>query len=343
MTESHSPVTHEVVGSSPVVPASDPQTASQDWPEKVGVRKPNFFIVGAPRCGTTSLWGYLQGHPEIYMPAQKELYFFDADLWGSEAWAPSLEQYLGFFSAAGGQKRIGEATPSYLRSKLAPKAIKTFSPGAQIIIMLRNPVDVMYSLHSQGLRYNTEPITDFETALEADGRRRGRELLGYRESTNFPQQVQRYFDRFGRENVHTIIYDDLKKNSAAVCQNTLRFLGVRLDFASEFPLMNSNKQARNARLQAMLLQPRALREISRALVPHKVRARIRRSLSNANRVVRPRPPMDTELRRRLQKEFEPKVERLSRLLGRDLSGWCKESNGESARQDDREQQGTAPS
>ena len=333
------PVTHEVAGSSPVVPASDPHTASQCWTEKAGVRKPNFFIAGAPRCGTTSLWGYLKGHPEIYMPAQKELYFFDADLWGNQAWAPSVEQYLGFFSTASDQKRIGEATPSYLRSVRAPKEIKAFSPSAQIIIMLRNPVDVMHSLHSQALRYGTEPITDFGAALEADGRRAGRELIGYRDSTNFPEQVQRYFDLFGRENVHTIIYDDLKKNSAAVCQDTLRFLGVRPDFASKFPLINSNTQVRSVRLQTILRQPRALREIGRVLVPHRLRARIGQYLSNSNLVVRPRPPMDPELRRRLQEDFEPKVERLSKLLGRDLSGWCKESNGEGACRGDREQDG----
>ncbi len=293
------------------------------------MRKPNLFIVGAPRCGTTSLWSYLKGHPEVFMSTKKELYFFDADLRASEATAPSLEQYLEHFSSVDDQKKIGEGTPSYLRSRRAPKEIRAFSPGAQIIIMLRNPVDVMHSLHSSAL-YSLEPITDFEAALAADARRTDRESLGYREFTNFPEQVQRYLDLFGRENVHTIIYDDLKKNSAAVCQNTLRFLGVRLDFAAEFPAMNPNKQVRNVRVQ-MILQhrPPALRDISRALVPQWLRSRVSRGLLNSNLVVRPRPPMDPELRGRLQREFEPMVEQLSKLLGRDLSAWYKDLNEES--------------
>ena len=322
--------------------------ALQYYMRELGVRKPNFFIVGAPKCGTTSLWSYLKGHPEIYMSPLKEIYFFDTDLWDKRRerpWArlnegrqPSLEQYLGCFAAAGEQKRIGEATPSYLRSLRAPSGIKAFSPTAQIIIMLRNPVDMIYSLHSQALRHSFAwnraaasaresvellPIDDFEAAMEADARRADREVRGYRNYANFPEQVQRYFDLFGRENVHTIIYDDLKQSSAAVGRETLRFLGVRPDLAGAFPTANPNQHVRNAHLQTILLrQPHALREISRALIPGWLRSRIQRSLLSSNLVVRPRPPMKAELRRRLQREFEPKVEQLGRLLGRDLSGWC---------------------
>jgi hypothetical protein len=310
------------------------------------LRKPNFFIVGAPKCGTTSLWSYLKGHPEIYMPPLKEIYFFDTDLWEkrrerpwaqlNQGRAPSLEQYLSCFAAAGEQKRIGEATPSYLRSLHAPHEIKAFSPAAQIIIMLRNPVDMMYALHSQVLRASftwnrsagqgveLPPIADFEAELEADSRRADGQVRGYRNFANFPEQVQRYFDLFGRENVHTIIYDDLKENSAEVGRETLRFLGVRPDLAAEFPKANRNEQVRNVRFQRMLVrQPRALRAMSRALIPQWLRSRIQGGLLSSNLVVRPRPPMKPELRRRLQKEFEPKVEQLSTLLGRDLSGWCR--------------------
>ena len=290
------------------------------------MRKPNLFIVGAPRCGTTSLWSYLKGHPEIFMSSEKELYFFDADLRTNPATTISLEKYLRHFSTAGDEKKIGEATPSYLRSPGAPRAIKEFSPTAQIIIMLRNPVDVMHSLHS-GALYGLEPITDFEAALAMDATRTGRERVGYRDLTDFPSQVQRYLDLFGRENVHTIIYDDLKRDPAAVYQDTLRFLGVRLGFTPQFIILSANERVRNIRLQRTLSRPsRALRHLS-ALVPSGLRPRIRRALFNCNLEVRPRPPMDLELRRRLQKEFEPKVEQLSKLLGCDLSGWCTHPNG----------------
>jgi Sulfotransferase domain len=301
-----------------------PNTSEHGSVGKADARKPNFFIVGAPRCGTGSLWTYLKGHPEIYMSTPKELYFFDTDLRENSESLPSLEQYLAVFSAAGKKKKIGEATPSYLRSEHAPKAIKAFSPGAQIIIMLRNPIDVMYSLHRSALD-GLEPITDFEVALEADASRTGRELVGYREFTQFPEQVERYFDLFGRKNVHTIIYDDLKKSSAAVYESTLRFLGVKLGFAPAFTVMGANRYVRNLPLQRILVRPpRAVHVIGRTLVPRGLRVQIRARLLNLNTVVRARPPLDPELRRRLQREFEAKVERLSKLLGRDLSGWCRE-------------------
>jgi hypothetical protein len=225
---------------------------------------------------------------------------------------------------------------SYLCSRHAPRKIKAFSPEAQIIIMLRNPVDVMHSLHSSAL-YGLEPITDFGAALEADAQRTRQEQIGYREFTDFPEQVQRYFDVFGRENVHAIVYDDLKEGLAAVCQSVLRFLDVRLDFTAGFPRLNPSAQVRKAHLERILVRPpRTFRAISRTLTPQWLRSRIRRTLLDANRTVAPRSPMDQELRRRLQKECEPKVQQLSELLGRDLSGWCKEPGGEGGGGDDQE-------
>jgi hypothetical protein len=192
-------------------------------------------------------------------------------------------------------------------------------------------VDVMHSLHNSAL-YSREPITDFEAAVEADARRKGPELIGYREFSDFPQQVQRYFDLFGRENVHTIIFEDLEADCAAVYQNTLHFLGVGLGFVPDFKVMNANASVRNMRLQRTLANSTGvLRQIARALVPQRLRSRIQRPLLNSNLVLRPRAPMDPGFRRRLQMEFEPQVGQLSKLLGRDLSGWCKDLNEKSAR------------
>jgi hypothetical protein len=286
------------------------------------MKKPNLFIVGAPRCGTGSLWTYLRQHPEIFMAAEKELYFFDSDLRNKPG--PSLEEYLRNFAAADEQKWVGEATPSYLRSRTAPSAIREFSPEARIVIMLRNPVDVMHSLHSAAL-YRREPVTEFVAALEADATRNGRDRVGYREFTDFPDQVQRYFDVFGRAQVHLIIYEDIRSNGNAAGRNTLRFLGVRDDVAWGFPWIHANKQVRSPRVEKMLLHPPgALLQIARAVAPRQLRSRMRWALLRSNAAVAPRPQIQPEGRRRLQKEMEPKIERLSKLLNRDLSGWCRD-------------------
>ena len=288
--------------------------------------------MGAPRCGTTSLWSYLKDHPEIFMSADKELYFFDSDLWANAAWAPTEKWYLSNFAKAK-EKLVGEATPSYLRSRIAPGAIKTFSPEARIIIALRNPLDVMHSLHAQGLRYGTEPIGDFETALEADRKRVGRESLGYREFTDYPGQVQRYFDTFGRERVTVIVFEDLKENWKSVCEEILGFLGVDKAFNPEAHIKNANRQLRSGQIQRILTSDAGiLRAAARAAIPRRLRTRIGRAISGWNFVEKPRPPMNPDLRRRLEHEYRPKIEQLGQLLARDLSAWFHHSNagGETA-------------
>jgi hypothetical protein len=283
--------------------------------------KPNLFIVGAPRCGTRSLYTYLKGHSDIFMSAEKELFFFDSDL--RERQKMSMEEYLGKFSAASDQKKIGEATASYLRSRYAAQAIKAFNPSAQIIISLRNPVDVMYSLHALAL-YGSEPITDFAAALEADAVRTGREKIGYREFIDFCEQIPRYFDQFGRENVHIIIYDDLKADATAVGRNTLRFLGVREDSTLRFPRENSNRKIRIPQLEQMLCHPPANLLRLGALIPRQIRQRVRSRLLGLNATTQPREPIDPRVRKLLQAEVAPEVDQLSKLLDRDLSRWYKD-------------------
>lgn len=280
--------------------------------------KPNLFIVGAPRCGTRSLYTYLQRHSDIFMSAEKELFFFDSDLRGRQKL--SLEEYLANFSAASDQKKIGEATASYLRSQQAAQAIKAFNPNAQIIVMLRNPVDVMHSLHALGL-YTREPITDFAAALEADALRTGREKIGYREFTDFPEQVQRYFDQFGRENVYIIFYDDLKADPTNVGRNTLRFLGVREDLDLQFPQHNSNRKVHSPRLEHLLYHPPSSLSRLGAAIPAQIRRRLWGRLIRLNGSAQPRMPMDRSLRKSLQAEIAPKVDQLSKMLDRDLSKW----------------------
>ena len=91
------------------------------------MKKPNFFLIGPPRSGTTALWSYLKQHPEIYMPTEhKELRYFTKDLHSDRG---TLNSYLYWFKDVKNEKCIGESTPFYLYSKTASKEIKTFSPN----------------------------------------------------------------------------------------------------------------------------------------------------------------------------------------------------------------------
>ncbi len=295
------------------------------------MRKPNFFIVGAPRCGTSAMYAYLGKHPEIFTARNKEPHFFGSD--NIYPRRPTLKQYLACFAGADGRKRVGEASTSYLFSRLAAGEIKEFSPSARIIIMLRDPVETMYSIHGMVLYYRDEDIEDFEAALAAEvDRKQGLRwpkwphivnYLYYRDAVRYTGQVRRYFDQFGRENVHVIVYDDFAAWPAKAYRETLQFLGVDPNFQPQLESINSSRKARSKPLQHFLLHPRlaALRE---RVLPRRLDEIVFGGLRGLNTVQSPRPPMDPELKRKLKAEFRPEVERLSTLLGRDLTHWCKE-------------------
>lgn len=296
-----------------------------------GPRKPDFFIVGAPRCGTTALYSYLRQHPDIFLPEYKEPHYFNTDM-NSGGAIRDEASYLKLFADAQDQPRVGEASVYYLSSKAAPSAIRKFCPAAKIIIMLRDPVEVLYALHAHHLAAWLEDVWDFETALSLEeDRQRGLCLpvnnkdphkLFYRQTARFAQHVRNYRDVFGSENVHVIIYDDFKRDSAQAFRQTCSFLGVNPDLSIDFPVIWSNPGFRYPAL-AKLLQhpPRFARAAGRILLPRRLRSRLVGSLWTWNSVRAPRPPMAVEVRKRLTAQLTPEVEELSAILGRDLSKW----------------------
>lgn len=295
------------------------------------LKKPDFFIVGAPKCGTTAMNDYLRQHPEIFIPDAKELHFFGSDL-NFRRQRITLEQYLSYFSGVQNEKRIGESSVWYLYSKVAATEIKEFCPSARIIIMLRNPVDMLYSLHSQHLFNGREDIEDFGDAMEAEVDRKNGiripkgkfliEGLFYREVAKYTTQVQRYLNIFGKEKVHIIIFDDFKNNTDDVFRETLRFLEVDESFQPDFRVINPNKRLCSKALKELIQEPPwTVRGLVKTLLPRQFRRKLQKSLMRLNVRYERRQPMDPELRRKLQAEFVQEIKQLSILLGRNLICW----------------------
>lgn len=284
---------------------------------------PDVFIVGAPRCGTTALYTYLGDHPEIFMSPIKEPEFF-TDFLGEHRRVRTWPEYLDCFAGVRGEKRIGEASVSYLVSPTSARAIKQFSPLARVIIMLRNPVDVMHSMYYLRRFSNLEDQPSFEAALDADARGRKVPLLTYRERAMFAAQVERYITVFGREKVQVIVYDDFKADTRGVFRDTLRFLDVCTDCEREFPTINGNTRSRNRFLRRLVRRPpEPLRKTIHAFTSPRFRSAVGRYLLGLNAVEEPRPAMAPELRDRLGKEFAPEIYRLSTIVDRDLTAWCR--------------------
>jgi hypothetical protein len=292
--------------------------------------RPNFFIVGAPRCGTTAMYEYLRQHPDVFMPYRKEPVFFGSDL--TKRQPPMTKAgYLDLFRPGAGHARRGEATVWYLYSQTAPAEIREFATDPRIIIMLRNPVDMMYSLHSQLFFSANEDLADFGEAIAAEeDRRNGRRMpprarrpegLQYRACGRYASHVRRYLEAFGPDAVQVIIYDDFSADAAASYRQTLEHLGVDPAFRPDFSVVNRSKAPRSRRLQQLTYAPWFMRTTAR--LPKPVNHVIRRSLKRLNFKEQPRTTLDQQLRARLTVEMAPDVEALGKLLGRDLSGWSR--------------------
>jgi hypothetical protein len=289
-------------------------------------RRPDLFIVGAPKCGTTSLYNYLRGHPDVFLTALKEPQFFAGDrvVRRGMTYPDDMEQYLAMFAEAGDQKRVGEASTSYLESPQAPARIFEFEPRARIVAMLRNPVDMIYSLHGMRVSQGVEPKVSFAEALADEPSRPGYGIVGdqsavkYRDRARYGEMLPHWFDTFGREQVHVIITEDMARDPRATFVRLLEFLDLAPDYQPEsFARYNISHRPRSrllSRLYARLPHRTVpVTATDRLTIP------LMKLLRRTNRKRIPRAPMDAALRLQLQDEFAPDVARVSELLGRDLA------------------------
>ncbi len=274
---------------------------------------------------------YLAQHPEIFMSPCKEPYYFAFDL--NPYWRiKEISEYLSLFNSARDVKYLGESSPGYMYSEVAAKQIKEFCPNAKIIVMLRNPVDMIYSLHGQLLLTANEDILDFERALAAQNeRRQGNfipvscdepKFLFYFDVAKYSFQLKRYINLFGRENIHVILFDDFGKKTAATYKQTLDFLGVDSTFKAALDVHNSAQQIPNLAVRSFLYKRPALKKSFRRVLPSFFINGLRDSLGKLTQPQRPKS-MQPVVHSQLTQLFQPEIEELSSLLNRDLNHWLK--------------------
>jgi hypothetical protein len=299
---------------------------------------PNLFIIGAPKSGTTSLYEYLKGHPEVFMSVVKEPCYFARDLARDESgnflvYERDQKLYDDLFKDAGDEKRLGEGSTRYMYSSDAPTLIREASPDARIIAMVRNPVDMAHSLHAHKLAAGTEDLDDFEEALAAEADRHAGKripahsnplLATYRDRARFGEQLPRWFDAFGRDAVLVIVLEDMIRNPAKEFRKVLEHLGVDPTYTPEsFTAYNTAHGARSRNIRR-ILNGRIPQWFVWGLMPKVIgdtRTRgIVRSFRHSwfHRKPITKDPLRPELRRKLEDEFMPDVARLSAMLGRDL-------------------------
>ena len=295
---------------------------------------PNFLIVGAAKCGTSSLHNYLNQHPDVFMPSYNELgmkvkepRFLIKDLVKDRlhngVW--DLESYQALFNNVVNEKAIGESTVLYLYYyNEAIKNIKKYlGDDVKIIIMLRNPVDRAFSAYTHVSRSLKEPLS-FEEALEVEEIRLENDItltpmVMYKDMGLYHNMVSAYIENF--KNVHVVMHEDFLQNTKAVVKLTLAFLGilrsVELDTDSKYNV--GGKSWRFSFLKQFFMKDNVIKKVLRIIFPKTLRKRFRVFLEYF--LKEKVKPINTGTKKELISFFRSDVEKLEKLLNIDLKNW----------------------
>jgi hypothetical protein len=312
--------------------------------------KPNFFIVGAAKAGTTSLYSYLYYHPEVFLCPIKEPHFFSTDIRSDLfskgykkrthlnidaylkretlprlhiAFVEKESQYLQLFRDAKEKKAIGECSTGYLYSKNAARNIASFNPESKIIMILRQPVERAFSHYLMDLRQGLEVDGNtFVEAFEKDSAKLKKEWGTshlYRELGMYHAQVARYFEYFPKKNIKIFLFEDLLGDPRRVVRDICSFLGIDIGYADRCDVSNKGNPAAIPRFPVMqrIAVGFGVSNYFSLIFPMELKKKIKNLLFSKNKV-------NTFTHydfHRLLRYFENDIYLLSKLIDRDLNHW----------------------
>lgn len=299
-------------------------------------RLPDFLIIAAPKAGTTSLYHYLQAHPQVWMPRLKEPNWFVFD--GPETprfggphdairhreMIKSWDAYRALFAECPPDKVCGEASIRYVYHSQARQAIRRRLPDVRLIALLRQPADRAYSAYQRDRSHGLESCPTFAEAI-ADGPRREREGwrrgayqgLGY-----YARALAPWFETFDRSQLRVDLYDDLVADPAALICDIYRFIGVDDGFQPDMTQRyNVTGTIRNPLWRLAWRGSRRLRSHLMPWVPMRLRGRFFELAARLPIKREAREPMDPDLRAQLTEAYRDDIQALSRLIGRNLDAW----------------------
>ena len=271
---------------------------------------PTFLVIGASKAGTTSLYNYLRGHPQIFMSEKKEPQFFPLEF----NWKLGLEWYERHFEGAGEALAVGEASTTYTRyphSKGIPERIATVLPGVRLIYVVRHPVERMRSQFQQHRAFGWEPEPSIDRALLANP--------FYLNISRYAMQVEQYLEHVNRDQILIITSEALLHERDATMRSVFEHVGVAPDLAvpSSGREYNATRRAPNLTLARAAALP-GVRTLTR-VVPTGTKRSVARLLSR--RIDPADAMMSNEVRRELEDRLREDVGRLGRYLNAGFDGW----------------------
>lgn len=298
---------------------------------------PNFFVIGAGKSGTTSLYYYLKQHPQVFMSPVKEPKFFTAAVRNLEFNGPgdqrvvtdtisSEDAYLELFSGACDELVRGEASTIYLSTDGTAEHMARRVPHARLVAVLRHPADRAYSAFMHLRRDGYETLESFQDALDAEEERvrqgyyyhwrlRGRGYYGH--------YLKAYYEHFPSEQIKVFLYEDLLASAEDVMSEIFRFLEVddsfRVDTSARH---NQSGVPRNQSMQNFLTKPHPLKEWAKGIIPERLGHRV---ISMLQPGLVSRPGLSPEARKRLTEDYREDILLLQDLIQRDLSNWLEDT------------------
>ena len=297
-------------------------------------KKPNLFIIGAPKCGTTAWYEYLRRHPEISFSEKKEPHYFSKDF-PDFRWAKTEQEYLDLFRDLPDTQYVGEASVMYLYSKVAIQNVFNFNPDAKILIFVRSYEKFFQSYHSQIFMMHDESVEDLREAwrLQQDRARgefipsncRDSAFLQYKEVGKFGDQIERVLKTFPREQVKITVFEDWVSDPKKTYAEFMDFLGLENDGFNDFRQVNVKRKNRSHWLDQFIHRPPEI-VLALASLFKKITGKKRLGLGKKVRKLnqtsfdkhRDLPP---DLADEILDWFSDDRAKLERLLGRTIETW----------------------
>jgi hypothetical protein len=294
---------------------------------------PRFFVVGPQKCGTTTIYGLLRQHPDIFLPQQKETHFF---FWNgrepnfvdygareiNQNSVTELDAYQRLFASAG--KRVcGEVCPTYLYAPAGAGEIHRAAPNAKIVTILRNPIARSFSAYRFMQMIGSEKARSFEEALalEDDHRRDNWQTMShYVSGSLYAPQLARYYDTFDPANILAIDFEDLKRDPIEVTDRILAFIGLPpLPATATVTQTNKTVPVKSGLVRELLVHHRGGISVLGKMLPKHYRSRMRDKILSL--FAAPDETLKPDTVAQLAGIFRADVSRVERLTGLDLAHW----------------------
>jgi hypothetical protein len=296
------------------------------------VKIPSFLVIGAAKAGTTTFYHQLAQHPSIFMSPVKEPRYFSYDLRytpqeaNRQETAKTQEEYDKLFAEVANEQAVGEVSPSYLHSPVAPERIHAHNPDVRLIAILRHPVDRAESHYVMMLNTGHIPNRPFAEVFRErilnNPTWRDEPFGAYGATISlYHDALARYYEKFPKENIRILRYEDLFKNPAGHFPQVFEFLGVDPSFEPDVSRRENvgGGMPQSDLIHRAVLQPNLLKAAARAVLPSHLSRTLATKLKKLN--AKPKPPLNESDRREFTEVYREDILKTQDLTGLDLSDW----------------------